>query len=266
MHCHQLTPGETIDIRNLPTDGKEFCDNRKQAEREFNELREELIEQQNRFYAEGKHKLLIILQAMDAGGKDSTIRKVLSGVNPQGVRVQSFKAPTSHELAHDYLWRIHRVVPARGMIGVFNRSHYEDVLVVRVEKLVPKAVWQKRYSQINEFEELLSETGTKILKFFLHISSAEQQERFQARLDDPSKHWKFSLDDLEKRKKWDQYMEAYGEMLNRCTTKVAPWHVIPANQKWYRNLAIAKTIVEAIRGLAPRYPQTKDDLSEVVVE
>ncbi len=266
MPEHRLTPGEDIRIRDLPTDGKEFHDNRKKAEDEFKELREQFIEMQAKLYAEDKHKLLIVLQAMDAGGKDGTIRKMLQGVNPQGVRVQSFKAPTKIELSYDYLWRIHRVVPARGMIGVFNRSHYEDVLVVRVENIVPEKVWRKRYNQINEFEELLSESGTKILKFFLHISLDEQKERFQDRLDEPSKHWKFALGDLEKRKKWEPYMDAYEEMLNRCTTECAPWHVIPANQKWYRNLAIMKTVVAAMEELNPQFPEQEDDLSNVVIE
>ena len=266
MSKHRLTPGVEINIRDLPTDGTAFCDDRKQAEKEFKELRKELIELQARIYAEGKHKILIIFQAMDAGGKDSTIRKVLTGVNPQGVRVHSFKKPSSEEFAHDYLWRVHKVVPARGMIGVFNRSHYEDVLVVRVENIVPEAVWRARYDQINEFEQLLSETGTKILKFFLNISLDEQKERFQDRLDVPSKHWKFSLDDLEKRKKWDVYMDAYQDVLNRCTTPCAPWNVIPSNQKWYRNLVIARTIVEAIRELNPQYPTQEDDLSNVVID
>lgn len=266
MHAHQLTPGEQVDLRNLPTDGKGFCEDRKQAEREFKKLRKELIELQNCFYADGNHKLLIVLQAMDAGGKDGTIRKVFAGVNPQGVRVHSFKAPTKNELDHDYLWRVHKVVPARGMIGVFNRSHYEDVVVVRVEDLVPESVWRKRYDQINEFEELLAETGTTILKFFLHISLDEQKERFQDRLNVPSKHWKFSLADLEKRKQWEAYMQAYGEALNRCSTAVAPWHVIPANQKWYRNLVVTRTIVQTIRTLEPSYPDPEDDLGDVVIE
>ena len=266
MSDHRLAPGKEIRLADLPTDGKDFADSRKDAEKKFKELREELIELQACMYAEDKHRLLVIFQAMDAGGKDGTIRKVFTGVNPQGVRVHSFKAPTKQELAHDYLWRVHKVVPARGMIGIFNRSHYEDVLVVRVENIVAEKVWRKRYDQINEFEELLSETGTKILKFYLHISLDEQKERFQDRIDEPSKNWKFSMEDLEKRKKWSQYMEAYEEALNQCTTDCAPWHVIPANQKWYRNLAITKTIVETLRELDMEYPVQKDDLSNIVIE
>ena len=216
---HQLIPGESIRLKAMATRAKSFHDDRESAEREFFELRDELAELQRRLYAAGKHRLLIVLQAMDAGGKDGTIRKVFRGVNPQGVRVTSFKKPSELDMAHDFLWRIHQAVPATGMIGVFNRSQYEDVLVVRIENLAPKSVWQARFEQINQFERMLTETGTTILKFYLHISKEEQAERFQERLDDPQKNWKFSADDLEKRKKWSDYMEAYEDGLNRCTTK-----------------------------------------------
>jgi len=253
---HQLRPQKAIRLEAMTTKAKSYHDDRESAEREFIELRDELADQQRRVYAEGKHKLLIVLQAMDAGGKDGTIRNVFLGVNPQGVRVTSFKNPSEHELAHDFLWRIHHAVPATGMIGVFNRSHYEDVLVVRVENLVSKNVWSARFEQINQFERMLAETGTTILKFYLHISKEEQAERFQARLDDPRKNWKFSLDDLEKRKKWDDYMAAYEDALNRCTTDWAPWYVIPSDQKWYRNLAITRVIVNTLRELKPKFPKT----------
>ncbi|MEX1028301.1 MAG: PPK2 family polyphosphate kinase, partial [Candidatus Paceibacterota bacterium] len=240
---HQLTPGKELRLETMTTKAKPYHEDRKSAEREFRELGDELAELQRRLYAEGKHKLLVVLQAMDAGGKDGTIRKVFGGVNPQGVRVTSFKKPSENDMAHDYLWRIHRVVPATGMIGVFNRSHYEDVLVVRVKELVSKDVWKLRFDQINEFEKMLTETGTTILKFYLHVSKEEQAERFQKRLDNPQKNWKFSFDDLEKRKQWDSYMTAYEDVLSRCTTDWAPWHVIPSDQKWYRNLAIARALV-----------------------
>lgn len=264
---HRLEPGKHIWLTDLLTAGKGLYEGDKAtAVAEFTAARKELIELQNRFYAEDKHKLLIVFQAMDAGGKDGTIRNVFRGVNPQGVRVHSFKAPSKVELAHDFLWRIHQVVPARGMIGVFNRSHYEDVLVVRVHNIVPETVWRPRYEYINQFEKLLHDSGTTILKFFLYISKEEQAERFQERLDDPQKHWKFSLEDLEKRKFWGGYMAAYEEMLNRCTTPWAPWHVIPADQKWYRNLAITRTIVNTLKELNPQYPENTDDLSQVVIE
>lgn len=263
---HQVRPGKEIRLEKTDTRADSFHKDRKSAESEFFELRDELAELQRRVYAEGKQRILIVLQAMDAGGKDSTIRKVFRGVNPQGVRVASFKNPSENELAHDYLWRIHHAVPATGMIGVFNRSHYEDVLVVRVENIVPKKVWNARFEQINQFERLLSDTGTTILKFYLHISKEEQAERFQERLDDPQKHWKFSVDDLEKRKKWDDYMVAYEEALNRCTTESAPWYVIPADQKWYRNLAITRIIVDALRQLKPEYPESKIDPGSIRVK
>ena len=266
MPDHRLDPQTPIRIHDLPTKGKAFCDNRKRAESEFRDLRDELIQWQPKLYADDRQQLLIVFQAMDAGGKDGTIRRVFRGVNPQGVRVNSFKAPSQKELARDFLWRAHRVVPARGMIGVFNRSHYEDVLVVRVEKLVPEKVWRPRYDHINHFEKLLVDAGTTILKFFLHISPDEQKERFQDRLDHREKHWKFSLHDLDKRKKWHDYMVAYEEMLNRCTTDHAPWYVIPSDQKWYRNLAVTRTIVETLHKMNPDYPTQEEDLSRVVIE
>jgi PPK2 family polyphosphate:nucleotide phosphotransferase len=203
---------------------------------------------------------------MDAGGKDGSIRRVFRGVNPQGVEVTSFKVPTRHELDHDFLWRIHKAVPAKGMIGIFNRSHYEDVLVVRVHKIVPEEVWRPRFAHINAFEQQLVESGTTILKFYLHISSKEQKERFQARLDDPNKHWKFSLEDLDKRKLWPDYMAAFQEMLEKTSTPWAPWHIIPADQKWYRNLAVTRVIVETLKELDPQYPAAEDDLSGVVID
>ena len=262
---HQMPPGVEVDLARCPTKAKPFHQDRAAAEVEFKALRQELADWQVRLYAEGRQKLLIVLQAMDAGGKDGTIRRVFQGVNPQGVQVTSFKVPTAAELAHDFLWRVHQRVPGSGMIGVFNRSHYEDVLVVRVHNIVPESVWRPRYEQINQFERLLVDTGTTVLKFYLHISKEEQRQRFQERLDDPQKQWKFSLEDVEKRRFWEDYMAAYGEMLTRCTTVAAPWHVIPADQKWYRNLAIARVIVGTLRGMNPRFPAPADDLAGVVV-
>ncbi|MEJ2746857.1 MAG: polyphosphate kinase 2 family protein [Anaerolineae bacterium] len=264
-HTHKLEAGRPFQLSTLPTQGKQFHPDRAQAKHEFKALRRELIELQRRLYAEGRQKLLIVFQAMDAGGKDGTIRKVFRGVNPQGVRVHSFKVPSKEELAHDFLWRIHQDVPAQGMIGVFNRSHYEDVLVVRVHNIVPESIWRPRYKQINSFEKLLTDTGTTILKFFLHISPEEQKERFQARLDEPNKNWKFSVEDLEKRKLWDDYMTAYEEMLQQCTTPWAPWYVIPADQKWYRNLTITRTIVDTLKQMNPQYPPA-EDLSSIVID
>jgi PPK2 family polyphosphate:nucleotide phosphotransferase len=218
---------------------------------------ERLGELQQRLYGEAKRALLIVLQGMDTSGKDGTIRHVFGGVNPQGCSVASFKAPTPIELAHDYLWRVHAATPARGMITIFNRSHYESVLVERVLKLVPKKVWSRRYDHINQFERLLSDEGTTILKFFLHISKKEQKKRLQDRLDDPSKHWKFDVRDLDMRKRWDQYAAAYEDALSRCSTDYAPWYMIPADHKWYRNWAISDVIVRTLEKMKPRYPEVK---------
>jgi len=262
---HRLTPGTAIRLSDLSTRGRDFCDDRDAAEEEFRALREEFIELQPKLYAEGRQKLLIVLQAMDAGGKDSTIRKICQGVNPQGVEVSSFKKPSVEELAHDFLWRVHREVPAAGMVGIFNRSHYEDVLVVRVHDIVSKSVWQPRYDLINQFEKHLTATGTTILKFFLHISKGEQKERFQDRLDEPQKHWKFDVEDLNKRRLWNDYQDAFEDMLNECTTKDAPWYAIPADQKWYRNVAIMRVIVATLKKMDPQYPES-EDLSDIVIE
>ena len=260
---HRLQPGSKVDLSQLNTDGKRIHPDRQQAEAEFETLREELVTLQNRWYADGSRSLLVVFQAMDAGGKDGTIRRVFRGVNPQGVRVASFKSPSKKELSHDFLWRIHQQVPGKGMIGIFNRSHYEDVLVVRVDEIVPKSVWKSRYQSINNFEKMLTESGTSIIKFYLHISKSEQKKRFQARLDDATKQWKFARHDLEKRKQWDAYQEAYEEMLYRCSTEHAPWYIIPADQKWYRNLAISRVLVQTLRELNPQFPTPEDDLDKI---
>jgi PPK2 family polyphosphate:nucleotide phosphotransferase len=233
------------------------------AERKRNTQR--LQELQEVMWAEGKHALLIVLQAMDAGGKDGTIKHVMSGVNPQGCHVTSFKVPTKEELAHDYLWRIHKATPRRGYIGIFNRSHYEDVLVVRVHNLVPEDVWRQRYQQINHFEKLLADTGTTILKFFLYISKDEQKERFEARLADPRKNWKFSMGDVEERGRWDDYVSAFEDALSKCSTPWAPWYVVPANCKWYRNLAVSEVIIDALEKLDMRYPPPLADADKIVI-
>ena len=252
---HRLEPGKKVNLKRIPTEIQDKDLDPDTAEKEFEELREELIELQYKLYGEGKRKLLIVLQAMDAGGKDGTIRNVFKGVNPQGVQVSAFKSPSAEELAHDFLWRIHQRVPAAGVLGIFNRSHYEDVLVVRVEKLVPEKIWKQRYRQINDFEQYLTETGTTILKFYLHISQEEQKKRFTDRLKDPDKLWKFSAEDIVKRSQWNDYMAAFEEALERCTTEHAPWHVIPADQKWYRNLAIARIIVKTLQDMKLHLPK-----------
>ena len=227
-------------------------------------LRTELIELQARLYAESRQRLLVVLQAMDTGGKDGVIRKVFEGVNPTGVRVASFKVPTAPEMARDYLWRAHQQVPANGELVIFNRSHYEDVLVVRVHELVPEVRWRRRYEQIVAFEKLLADEGTTVLKFFLHISKDEQRRRFQDRLDDPEKHWKFSLGDLKERERWDDYMAAYEEAIDRSSSDEAPWYVIPADRKWYRDLVVCRILVAALESLDMAFPQPAD-LRDVVI-
>lgn len=226
---------------------------------------EKMEDLQERLYAEGKRSMLIVVQGIDTGGKDGVIKHVFRGLDPQGVRVTSFKAPSAEELSHDFLWRIHQHTPRKGMINVFNRSHYEDVLVVRVHDLVPKKAWKQRYGQINEFEQLLAENGTTILKFFLYISRDEQKRRLEDRRDDPKKQWKFNVGDLKERALWDDYMEAYEDMRSRCHSESAPWHVIPANRKWYRNYIVARTIVATLEAMDPKFPKPTEDYSQVVI-
>ena len=265
MHRYRVEPGTRLNLDDWdPRDaGSSEKDAGKEALKELNTRLEEL---QELLYAEGKHKVLVVLQATDTGGKDGTIRHVFDGTNPQGVKVASFKKPTPEEMAHDYLWRIHAHTPGTGEIAIFNRSHYEDVLVVRVHGLVPEERWSKRYGHINAFEKTLADEGTTIVKFFLNISKSEQAERLQARLDDPTKHWKFSLGDLDERKRWDDYRAAFEEMLSLTSTAEAPWYVVPADRKWYRNLVVATVLVETLEGLAMSYPEPEDDLTGVVIE
>lgn len=220
-----------------------------------------LDELQYLLYAEHRHALLVVLQGMDASGKDGTIRHVMTGLNPQGCRVTAFKAPTPEEAGHDFLWRVHRAVPSPGDIGIFNRSHYEDVLIARVRKLVAKDVWSRRYDPINQFEQLLAENGVVLVKCFLHISKDEQKRRFEKRLHDPAKQWKLSPADFEERAYWDQYQEAYEDALTRCNSDAAPWFIIPANKKWFRNLAVARVLVEALEALDMKFPKPSLDVS-----
>ncbi|MDA3038402.1 MAG: polyphosphate kinase 2 family protein [Actinomycetota bacterium] len=229
------------------------------------ELNLRLEELQERLWAQGKHRILVVLQAMDAGGKDATISKVFEHLNPSGVQVASFKAPSDAELAHDYLWRIHQQVPADGELVIFNRSHYEDILVVRVMDLVPEDRWRKRYRHIREFEAMLADEGVTILKFFLHISKAEQKERLEARLADPTKQWKFAVGDLEHRARWDDYMAAFEDALSETSTVDAPWFVIPADRKWYRDWAILKILVERLEALDLEYPSGSAELATVTI-
>jgi PPK2 family polyphosphate:nucleotide phosphotransferase len=221
---------------------------RKDAEAELAELATEIDELQELLYGAGTHSLLVIMQGMDTSGKDGTVRKVFSQISPLGSYVHPFKVPTQEELGHDFLWRVHRVAPQKGMIGIFNRSHYEDVLVVRVHNIVPEKAWRKRYRMINDFEHLLTESGTIVLKLFLHISKEEQEERLLAREQDPTKSWKLSPGDWQERERWDDYMAAYAEALSECSTDAAPWHIVPADRKWYRNYAVASLVAKTMRG------------------
>jgi len=267
MERYRVEPGSKINLSQWdPSDKSAFEGSKREAREALRALNERLEALQELLYAEHKHKVLIVLQAMDTGGKDGTIRHVFEGVDPQGVKVASFKVPTPEELDHDYLWRVHKQVPARGEIVIFNRSHYEDVLVVRVHNLAPPAVWGRRYAHINDFERLLVEESTTILKFFLHIGLDEQRERLQARLDEPHKRWKFNLGDLDERRLWPEYQRAYEDVLSKTSAEWAPWYIVPANRKWYRNLVVATILVETLEGLNMDYPQPEKGLEGVVIE
>jgi PPK2 family polyphosphate:nucleotide phosphotransferase len=266
MSRHRIEPGTKVRLREIDAaDTGDYTD-KVQAEAHLAQDVKRLAELQERLYAENSRGLLVVLQAMDTGGKDGTVKHVMSGVNPTGCEVTSFKAPSEREADHDFLWRIYRALPRRGNIGIFNRSHYEDVLVVRVHDLVPREVWKRRYDQINRFEELVSDLGTTILKFYLHIDKDEQRRRLQARLDDREKTWKFSPSDLTERKHWEAYQEAYEELLSKCSTERAPWYVVPANKKWYRNLVVARTIVKTLEAMDPRPPAPTIDPTKIRIE
>ena len=254
-----VEPGAPFSLASVDPDATGGLD-KDAAKAALAEQRKRIKALQERLYAERRRNLLVVFQAIDTGGKDGTIRAVLEGVNPQGCRVWSFKVPSSEELDQDFLWRYHARTPGRGLIGVFNRSHYEDVLVVRVKDLVPEETWRERYGLINDFERLLTLSGTTILKFFLHISKDEQKERLEARLEDPSKHWKFDPADLVERKSWDAYQTAFDDALSRCSTPYAPWHVVPANRKWARNLMVARTIADTLEAMDPHFPPPREGI------
>lgn len=258
-YAHRVSPGDKVRLGDVDPDANGGL-NKDEGKAAFAELNATLDVMQEQLYAAGKHALLLILQGMDTAGKDGAIRNVMLNLNPQGCRVESFKVPTEEELAHDFLWRVHKVVPGKGMVGVFNRSHYEDVLVVRVHSLVPEKVWRARYDQINAFERLLADTGVVIVKCFLHISKEEQEERLLAREQDVEKAWKLSAGDWRERERWGDYMDAYEEALSRCSTEYAPWYVIPANRKWYRDLAISEVLVETLK---PYRDDWRDALAEM---
>jgi PPK2 family polyphosphate:nucleotide phosphotransferase len=266
MKRYRVEPGSAVRLGEWKSDDRRGFDGTKEdANAKLLRLGRRLELLQEKLYAQRRHKVLVVLQAMDTGGKDGVIRHVFDAVNPQGVRVVSFKAPSQEELDHDYLWRAHRQVPGRGEIVIFNRSHYEDVLIVRVHGLVPAKVWKRRYDQINDFERMLSEEGTTIIKFFLHIGRDEQKRRLQSRLDEPEKHWKFNLDDVAERSRWGDYTKAYEAVLTRTSTPWAPWHIVPGDAKWYRNLVVATLIVDALSRLRPEFPPAPPGLDEVKI-
>ena len=267
MHSYRVEPGQEIDLSQWdPSDASRFDGDKSEGRKELLELNGQLETLQELLYAQGKHKVLVVLQGMDTAGKDGVIRHVFEGVNPQGVNVASFKVPTAEELAHDYLWRVHKHTPGSGEIVIFNRSHYEDVLVVRVHEFAPPEVWNRRFDHINAFEKMLADEGTTILKFFLHISKDEQKARLQARLDEPEKRWKFHAGDLAERGRWPLYVKAYEDVLSKTSTEYAPWYIVPSDRKWYRNLVVSQVVIDTLKGLNMSYPPAEEGLDDVVIE
>jgi PPK2 family polyphosphate:nucleotide phosphotransferase len=261
-----VKPGKKFKLSEWKTSDTGPFKHKKEAAAATEKLLKRLIWLQDKLYAEAQHTILVVFQAMDGGGKDGAINHVFSGVNPQGCTVTSFKAPSKEELAHDYLWRVHRATPPKGMIGIFNRSHYESVLVERVKKLVPRDVWSRRYDHINGFEKLLSDEGTTLIKFFLDISWEEQKIRMEKRLADPHKNWKFDPEDLKNRDRWDDYMAAYQDAIRNCSTRAGPWYVVPADHKWFRNWLISDILVRTLEKLDLKYPPPLKDVDEIRVK
>ncbi|HSJ71002.1 MAG TPA: polyphosphate kinase 2 family protein [Acidimicrobiia bacterium] len=265
---YRVRPGERPDLGAIDTRDHALVPemDKDSATQELKRCNRRLSELQHLLWADGSRSMLLVLQAMDTGGKDGTIRRVFSGVNPQGVDVVGFGVPSEAELAHDYLWRVHTRIPAKGRIAIFNRSHYEDVLVVRVEELVPERRWRPRFSHIRDFERMLVDEGTVIRKVMLHISKDEQRERLEARLEDPTKGYKFNPSDLDTRARWDDYMDAYADALGETSTEAAPWYVVPSDRKWYRNLVVSRILIDALESVDLSYPEPDVDLSTVVIE
>lgn len=265
---YQVAPKKKLKLSDHDTDDKSLFKHGEKEDHEpyLNQLREELKQLQNQLYAESKHRVLVVIQAMDTGGKDGTVKSVFSKVDPQGIHVEPFKKPSEEELAHDFLWRVHQKVPRNGQIVVFNRSHYEDIIAVRVKNIYPKEVWKPRYQHIIDFERMLAEEGTTIVKLFLHISKDEQKDRLQARLDNPAKHWKFNPDDLKDRARWDDFMEVYEDLIERTSTEHAPWYIIPADRKWYRNLVIARIMVDTLKGLDMKFPSSDWIAEDITID
>ncbi|MEG0333112.1 MAG: NUDIX domain-containing protein [Akkermansia sp.] len=266
INKYLVTPGKKLNLKDFASDDRSLYQGTKEDSLiEFDNLRNELQELQKKLFANNKHKLLIILQAMDAGGKDGCVKHVFSRIDPQGLRVVPFKKPTSDELAHDFLWRIHQQVPANGQIVVFNRSHYEDIIAVRVKKIFPDEVWKRRYKSVLDFEEMLADEGTTILKIFLNISKAEQKVRLDSRLQNVDKLWKFQMDDLDDRNRWDDFQNAYQDLIQSTATEKSPWYIIPGDRKWYRNLIVAQLIIDKIKSLNLKYPKPTFDPNTIVI-
>jgi len=265
LPSYRVTPGDKVDLMDWSTSEMGPFKDKESSRADLDHHRARIIALQERLWAEHKQSLLVILQATDTGGKDGTIRHVFDGVNPQGCSVVSFKQPGPEELDHDFLWRIHAQTPGKGVITVFNRSHYEDVLVVRVHETVSEKIWKARFGQINAFEELLVANHTRVLKFFLHISRDEQKERLQSRLDDPEKRWKFNTSDLEDRERWDDFQIAFADAIEKCSTKDAPWQIIPSDHKWFRNVTIAKTVADTLEAMNPKFPEPENGLKHLVI-
>lgn len=266
MKQFRVKPNGNFSLSQFSTTGDLDLGTKEAAAVRLTQLREDIQSLQRMLYAEHKQRMLVILQAMDTGGKDGTVRQVFSGIDPHGMRVIPFKAPTQIELDHDFLWRVHAQAPAVGEIVVFNRSHYEDILAVKVKNLLPKSIWEKRYDHIVNFERMLADEGTTIIKLFLHISYDEQRRRLQERLENPRKHWKFDPEDIRDRERWPKFISAYEEVIGRTSTDCAPWYIVPADRKWYRNLVVAETIKAALIKMEPSWPQQKHDLSSVVLK
>ncbi len=267
MHPTQVPTGVTIDLNQISTrDEVLFPISQDEGKEYFADLLKKIDELQTRLYAESKNRLLVILQAMDTGGKDGVIRNVFAPMDPQGIRVASFKRPSELELAHDYLWRIHQQVPGNGEAVIFNRSHYEDIVAVRVRDIYPEERWSKRFEHINQFEKMLADEGTTIIKIFLHISKDEQKSRLQARLDDPTKHWKFNPGDLEDRAHWSKFMATYSDVISKTNTAQNPWHIVPADRKWYRNIVVASILIEKLQSLDMKYPKVSFDPAAIVIK
>ncbi|WP_411826671.1 polyphosphate kinase 2 family protein [Luteolibacter sp. AS25] len=263
-----VEPGSKVNLKKLETDDRSLYDDggKEEGKLAMNELLEEMRELQRVLYAENKHRILVVIQAMDTGGKDGCVKSVFPTVDPQGIHVEPFKKPSEEELAHDFLWRVHAKVPRNGQIVVFNRSHYEDIIAVKVKKIYEDKVWKNRYGHVVDFERMLSEEGTTIVKIYLHISKEEQRQRLESRLENPDKHWKFNPDDLKDRALWDDFMVTYEDVLSKTSTKDAPWYVVPADRKWYRNLVVARIMVDTLKKLNMQYPEITWDPSSMKIE